>query len=102
VESCVNAGIHALKPGGTFIQVGLGKQKIEFPIVWFSVKEIHMVGCFRYGPGDYDMAIHLLEEGKVRLKDLISGVDPFEMATTAWERTKRGEGIKNLVQGPQD
>ncbi|KAH7355007.1 sorbitol dehydrogenase [Rhexocercosporidium sp. MPI-PUGE-AT-0058] len=100
VESCIEAGISVLKRGGTYIQVGLGKSKVEFPIVKLSEKEINMKGCFRYNAGDYDLALHLLESKKVSVKDLITGVEPFERATIAWERTKKGDGIKNLIQGP--
>ena len=100
VQSCIEAGIAVLKPGSTYVQVGMGKTKIEFPIASFAEKELNMKGCFRYSAGDYDLALHLLESKKVSVKELITGVEPFERATVAWERTKRGEGIKNLIQGP--
>ncbi|KAG4443180.1 hypothetical protein IFR05_001322 [Cadophora sp. M221] len=100
VESCIETGIFVLKRGGTFIQVGLGKSKVEFPIVKLSEMEINMKGCFRYNAGDYDLALHLLESKKVSVKELITGVEPFERATVAWERTKKGDGIKNLIEGP--
>lgn len=64
-----------------------------------SQKELMVRGCFRYGPGDYDLAIQLLDKGLVDVKPLISSVTPFEQATEAWEKTSRGEGIKNLIQG---
>lgn len=102
VGVCIETGIYTAKRGGTFIQAGLGKPRIEFPIVTLSEKEINMKGCFRYNAGDYDLALHLLESGKISVKELISSEEPFERATYAWERTKRGEGIKNLIRGPQD
>ena len=99
-EPCIEAGIHVLRSGGTFVQAGLGKAKIQFPIVALSEKELNMKGSFRYNYGDYDLAMHLLESQKVSVKELITGVEPFELATEAWERSKRGEGIKNLIRGP--
>lgn len=101
VESCIETGIHVLRAGGSFVQAGLGKQKISFPITVLIEKEIHMIGCFRYSAGDYEMAMHLLETKRVNVKDLISSVVPFEGATEAWERTRKGEGIKNLIRGPE-
>lgn len=101
-ESCIEAGIHILKSGGSFVQAGLGKSKIQFPIVALSEKELHMKGSFRYNAGDFDLAMHLLESGKISTKELITAIEPFERATHAWERTKRGDGIKTLIQGPQD
>jgi len=88
--------------GGTFIQAGLGKPKIQFSIATLSEKEINMKGCFRYNAGDFDLAMHLLGERKVSVKELISSIEPFERTTEQWEKTRRGDGIKNLVRGPQD
>ena len=101
-EPCIETGIHVLRSGGTFIQAGLGRAKIQFPIVALSEKEIHMKGSFRYSTGDFDLAMHLLESRKVSVKELITGMEPFEKATSAWERTKKGEGIKTLIRGVQD
>jgi len=101
-ETCIEAGIHVLKKGGTFIQAGLGKPKIQFSIATLSEKEINMKGCFRYNAGDFDLAMHLLGERKVSVKELISSIEPFERTTEQWEKTRRGDGIKNLVRGPQD
>lgn len=91
-----------MKPGGTFVQAGLGKAKIHFPIVALSEKEVHMKGSFRYSSGDYDLAIHLLGSKRVSVKELITGLEPFEKATDAWERTRKGDGIKILIRGPPD
>lgn len=101
-EPCVEAGIYVLRSGGTLVQAGLGKARIQFPIVALSEKELNMKGSFRYNAGDYDLAMHLLESKKVSVKELITSVEPFERATEAWERTKRGEGVKNLICGPRD
>jgi D-xylulose reductase len=100
VEPCIEAGVHVLRSGGTFVQAGLGKSKVQFPIVALSEKELHLKGSFRYCAGDYDLAIHLLECGKVKVKELITAVEPFERTIFAWERTKKGEGIKSLIRGP--
>lgn len=101
-ESSIETGIHVLCPGGSYVQGGLGKPRITFPITLMSEKELKMNGCFRYSSGDFALALDLLESKKVSPKGLISSILPFEQATDAWERTKNGEGIKNLIQGVQD
>ncbi|RMZ67460.1 D-xylulose reductase A [Pyrenophora seminiperda CCB06] len=98
----IETGIHILRPGGKYVQTGLGKPKIEFPIVAMGQKELMVRGCFRYGAGDYELAVRLLERGLIDVKPLITSVTPFEKATYAWEKTSGGEGIKNLIQGVQD
>lgn len=102
VESSTQTGLHASAPGGIFVQVGLGKANQTVPIGAMCEKETVVKTSFRYGPGDYDIALGLLGAGKVSVKSLISSITPFENATEAWEKTRRGEGIKNLIRGRQD
>ena len=59
-----------------------------------------MKGSFRYGPGDYKMAIELLSSGKMRVDTLISDKVDFKDAEEAFKRTRDGKGIKLLIEGP--
>ncbi|KAK4494437.1 hypothetical protein PRZ48_014735 [Zasmidium cellare] len=98
VESSAQTGVHALAPGGIFVQVGMGKEVQALPILAVCEKEIVVKGTFRYASGDYELALGLLASGKVDVKPLISEIVPFEKASEAWELTRRGEGIKNLIE----
>jgi D-xylulose reductase len=100
-EACIEAGIHVLRHGGTFVQVGLGKEKVQFPIVLAAEKEVCLRGSFRYAAGDFELAVELLQTGKVKTKDLITNIVDFEHATEAWELTRKGVGIKNMIRGPK-
>lgn len=100
--SSIETGIYLLRPGGKHVQTGMGRPKVEFPIGAMAEKELMVKGCFRYSAGDYELAVSLLTEGLIDAKPLISSVSPFEEATAAWEKTARGEGIKNLIRGVQD
>jgi len=102
VESSAQTGLHALAVGGTFVQIGLGKADQTLPLGMMCEKEAVVKTAFRYAPGDYEIALELLAAGKVTLKPLISSTVPFERASEAWERTARGEGIKNLIEGLSD
>jgi D-xylulose reductase len=98
-ESCIQTAIHSLKVGGSFVQTGLGNRHVNFPISTVSENEITIKGCFRYGAGDFQMALELAKSKKVDLKSLITKVVPFENVVEAWETTRRGEGIKTLIRG---
>lgn len=102
VESSAQTGLYACGPGATFVQIGMGKPMQSLPIVAMSEKEVVLKTCFRYAPGDYEIALELVGSGKISVKELISSTVPFEEASVAWEKTARGEGIKNLIQGVQD
>lgn len=100
-EPCIQTSIHALRTGGTFVQGGMGKPDITWPIGAMCAKEITVKGSFRYGSGDYQLAVDLVKEGKVSVKELISGKVKFRDAEKAFEDVKNGKGIKTLIEGPE-
>ncbi|KAM0550699.1 hypothetical protein ACHAPJ_008764 [Fusarium lateritium] len=102
VESSIQTGMYALAKGGTLVQVGMGKPFVNLPLLAMCDKEMEIKMSFRYGPGDYETALNLLASGRVSVKGLISSTVPFERAAEAWELTRQGNGIKNLIQGVQD
>lgn len=97
--SSINVGVHTLRPGGSFVQVGVVGANVDFPIQQVAERELHILGSYRYGAGDFQTALEMLSTKQIIVKDLISSTVPFEEATVAWEMTKRGQGIKNLIRG---
>ena len=102
VQSSVQTGIYALAASGVFVQIGMGKPEQTLPLLAMCEKEIVFKTSFRYGPGDYEAALGLLQSGIVSVKPLISSTVPFLNAAEAWERTRNGDGIKNLIEGVRD
>ncbi|KAF9889650.1 hypothetical protein FE257_007158 [Aspergillus nanangensis] len=102
VESSVQTGIYASGPGGVVVQIGLGKPDLTLPVLNMCEKETVFKTAWRYAPGDYEVALSLLSSGRLSVKSLISTIVPFEKATQAWEMTKNGQGIKNLIRGVED
>ncbi|KAH6663701.1 putative sorbitol/xylitol dehydrogenase, partial [Halenospora varia] len=99
-ESCISCGVHALRRGGTFVQTGLGASNIVFPVGQICSKEGTYKGSFRYGPGNYKMAIELLNSKKVSVKELITHTHEFFRAEEAFEGVSRRQGIKSIIYGP--
>ena len=105
VSSAIALGVYVLRTGGHMVQTGLSKSALmkDFPIVDLSEKEIHLHGAFRYGAGDFEVAQDLVSRGLVgKVKELINEVFEFKNYESAWEATREGKGIKNLIRGPQD
>jgi D-xylulose reductase len=65
-----------------------------------SIKELIVKGSFRYGPGDYEMAVSLLSSDKISIDALISRKVSFKDAEEAFKDVKAGKGIKILIEGP--
>jgi len=72
-----------VRPGGTIVQIGtLGTADIPLPANQLMVREIRLVGSFRYGDV-FDEAIRLVASGRIALAPLITGVLPLPEATAA-------------------
>ncbi|KAH6639227.1 chaperonin 10-like protein [Boeremia exigua] len=99
-QPCIACGVAALKRGGVFIQAGLGAPKIDFPIGQICDKEATLKGSFRYGPGDYKLAIGLLDSNRIRLSSLITHEFVFEDAEQAFQNVASRGGIKSIIYGP--
>ncbi|KZZ89735.1 xylitol dehydrogenase [Moelleriella libera RCEF 2490] len=101
-EPSIQTSLHTVRMGGTYVQGGMGKSDITFPIMAMCLKEVTAKGSFRYGPGDYELAVDLVASGKVDIKKLVSDVVPFEKAEEAFRKVKEGEVIKILIAGPNE
>lgn len=103
-EASIQTGIHVLRSGGTYAQGGMGKYDINFPIGAIIEKELNIRGSFRYGSGDYKLAISMLENRQVDLKALITSRYKFEDAEQAFidVQSRKPGLIKVLIGGPGD
>ncbi|GAA5875891.1 hypothetical protein JCM16303_004034 [Sporobolomyces ruberrimus] len=107
-EVCVQTGIFALRHGGTLVNVGMGTPEINLPVHTILVNEITIKGSFRYGAGEYQLALDLVARGCVNLKALISHRYAFKDAKLAFEANKAGKGqdgkplTKSVIMGPTD
>jgi D-xylulose reductase len=80
----------------------MGKPDINFPIMAMCTKELNVKGSFRYGSGDYQTAVDLVASGRISVNELITGKVKFEDAENAFAQVKKGEGIKLLIEGPEE
>ncbi|WVQ72436.1 hypothetical protein IAR50_001988 [Cryptococcus sp. DSM 104548] len=105
--SCVALGLQTVRPGGTYVQVGFGPPDVPVPMFRITTNEINIKGAWRYGSGDYPLAIDLVARGLVDLKPLLTHTFKFEDALEAFEITKNGKDkngrgvIKCVIDGPE-
>ncbi|SCU83502.1 LADA_0C11826g1_1 [Lachancea dasiensis] len=102
-EVCIRAGVRVCKSGGTYVQVGAGKENVNFPIVALIAKELKVLGCFRYSFGDYRDAVQLVANGHVNVKPLVTHRFKFEEAIQAYDFNVQSgsEVIKTIIDGPE-
>jgi len=105
-EVSIQTAFYVVKTGGTFVQVGMGSPNVTINVGMLMTKELVYKGSFRYGPGDYPLAIALVEQGKIDLKPLVTHRYAFEEAIVAFQATKSGKSedgkgvIKAIISGP--
>ncbi|KAJ5767289.1 uncharacterized protein N7511_004905 [Penicillium nucicola] len=66
VPACVQAGIYASAPGGVLVQIGMGNPVQTVPVGAAALREVDIIGVFRYDGAAYPAAISLLASGKMR------------------------------------
>ncbi len=44
----VQSGLYLVKPGGKYVQVGMGAPEVTIPITLLLVKELTVLGSFRF------------------------------------------------------
>lgn len=100
-EPCVQLGIYAAKRGATFVQAGMGKEVVAFPITAVCTRGLVIKGSIRYLAGCYPAAIDLIGSGQIDVKRLITNRYKFEQAEEAFELVKAGrqDVFKVMIAG---
>ncbi|TVY35029.1 putative D-xylulose reductase A [Lachnellula occidentalis] len=100
-EACVQMGVVITKPGGTYIQAGLGKPLSSVPLFLFTAKELTMKGTVRYSPGCFADAIDLLARNAVDIKPLITSSYPMSKINDAFIAQHARKDIKIVVMNQE-
>jgi L-iditol 2-dehydrogenase len=84
VESCVQTGIFATKPGGKLLFVGMGNPIQTLHIGSAALREVDLIGVFRYA-NCYPTGISLMAQGMIPALDKfithrVNGLDNVEQA----------------------
>ncbi|OJJ77796.1 hypothetical protein ASPBRDRAFT_25424 [Aspergillus brasiliensis CBS 101740] len=100
-EPCVQMGIFAARHGGTFVQAGMGKEVINFPITAVCTRGLVVKGSIRYLTGCYPAAIDLIGKGIIDVMRLVTNRYKFEEAEQAFELVKAGrqDVFKVMIAG---
>lgn len=97
-EPCIQAGVYAARKGGTYVQAGMGKENVLFPITTACIRALNIKGSIRYTSGVYPAAVALVASGKVKVKQLVTNRYKFEEAEKAFELVKAAkEGVFKVV-----
>ncbi|KZL89883.1 zinc-binding dehydrogenase [Clostridium magnum] len=95
----VNSGLNLLKKKGTLVQVGIFAKSVnELDQEKIIQKELIYVGSRSQKPTSWDLALYLLDTGKVNAKALVSKVYNLEDWQEAFDKVMSGEEIKVVIK----
>ncbi|KIJ11174.1 L-iditol 2-dehydrogenase [Paxillus involutus ATCC 200175] len=90
-ESCIQMSIHAAITGGKVMLVGMGSRNVLLPLSTAALREVDIMGSFRYA-NTYPDALRLLASGKLtNIEKLITHRMGLEDTTRAFELMARGK-----------
>jgi L-idonate 5-dehydrogenase len=92
----LTAGIHAMRPGGTIMQLGLGGD-MTLPMMAITAKELSLKGSFRFH-SEFEMGVSLMQKGLIDVKPLITHTVGIDDAVKAFElATDRSQAMKAQI-----
>jgi len=93
----IDAGLRALRAGGTAVLVGMGHDRIDLDLFLVQSRELRLEGLFRY-VDTWPTAIALVAAGRVELASLVSGVVGLEELDGAMRRNGDPDVMKLVVR----
>ncbi len=91
-------GFNLLSPGGKLVLVGYSPKK------WDGVfsgkvmfRELEIIGSLGCPPSDFERVIHLVKEGKISLKPLVTARFPLDRINDAFDELRNGKGIRTVI-----
>jgi len=82
-EQSVRACLLALRPMGSYTQVGICGRDIQFPMDQILYKQLRMKGSVCYSTRTWERMMNIFAQGKIRLGDLVStklGISDWQKA----------------------
>ena len=92
----LRTGLETMRPRGVVVQLGLGGD-VSIPQNMVVAKELCILGSFRFH-AEFALAVRLINEGRVDMRPMVTGVYPLERAREAFElASDRTRSMKVLL-----
>ncbi len=100
LPSTFQAGIDACAYGARFVQIGVGKQNLDFNFTLIQKKELHVLGSRNALKQDFLDAIDYFKSGAFDFERVISATFPFDDAAKAFETFDKNAGsmLKVMIE----
>ena len=86
-----------LRRGGRLCVIGYSAEEVALSAAKLMYFELEIVGSLGCGAGEYPEILGLVEAGRLRLDEIVSGTMPLERINEGLDRLRKGEGIRWVI-----
>jgi len=99
--AAVRMGLNLVRRGGQYTQLGLAGHPFELDFDLVAYKELTVKGMLGQKWTSWRRGMNLLEKGLVKTEELVSDILPLSKWQEGFEKMRRKEGLK-IILNPQD
>lgn len=109
VANSLQLACHLPSPGGKLLVLTIPPSMSTVPLGMATLREVDILGAFRYGPGDYQRAVEVVRKGSIRglekmishvVRGLTSAKDGLELLAKGIDNSRRPV-IKVVVEADE-
>lgn len=98
----VEAGINAIRPGGTAVMVGVSPldEVLEIPALFFAASGKQLKGCFLGSSNaarEFPRLVSLWQAGHLDLDSMVTARRPLEQVNEAFGDMREGVGLRTVI-----
>jgi L-iditol 2-dehydrogenase len=97
VPAATRMGLHLIRKGGQFTQMGLHGKPFELDFSQIVYKDLHIAGSFASSSSSWDRALLLLRDGLVQVRPLIGQALPLSEWEHGFRMVRNKESLKVLL-----
>jgi 6-hydroxycyclohex-1-ene-1-carbonyl-CoA dehydrogenase len=86
-----------LRRGGRLCVIGYSAEEVALSAARLMYFELEIVGSLGCGAGEYPEILGLVEAGRLKLDEIVSGTLPLERINDGLDRLRKGEGIRWVI-----
>lgn len=93
----IDAAFALLRRGGRLCVIGYTQEPAALPAARLMYYELEVMGSLGCGAGTYPEIVGLVQSGRLQLEAIVSGSVPLSKINEAFDRLRRGEGVRWVV-----
>lgn len=88
---------NSLRTGGRFVVVGFASKPMQLNTGKVMYREMEIIGSLGCRAVDYPRVLELARQGKIKVKELVTGRFSLDQINAGLEVLRAGEGIRSIV-----